>query len=164
MQTIINTTINVIKFFEEKAKSAIVIKRITRSIQLDEVSCGAHCAYMILKYYKKKISLEKIQKKLRTDEYGTDEKAIFRLLKKNGLTVKTKWNAIRRDIKKAVDKGWPILITMYEGYHWAIIYGYSKTGIFVLDPALDFISNEWDWKEFLDVWDDRWIAVIKDIE
>ena len=42
MQTIINTTLNVIKYFEEKTKSAKTIKGIKRSIQFDEVSCGAH--------------------------------------------------------------------------------------------------------------------------
>ena len=84
------------------------------------------------------MSIDKIKKKLGTDEYGTDEKAILNLFKKKGLVVKTKWNATRKDIKKAVDKGWPILITMYEGYHWVVIYGYSKTGVFVLDSALRF--------------------------
>jgi ABC-type bacteriocin/lantibiotic exporter with double-glycine peptidase domain len=164
MQTIINTTLNVIKFFEEKSKSAKTIKCIKRSIQFDEVSCGVHVAFSILKYYNKKISIDKIKKKLGTDEYGTDEKAIFNLFRKKGLVVKTKWNATRKDIKKTVDNGFPILVTLYEGYHWVIIYGYSKTGIFVLDSALDFIFNEWDWSEFLDVWDDKWIAVIKDVE
>ena len=164
MQTIINTTLNVIKYFEEKTKSAKTIGGIKRSIQFDEVSCGVHAAFSILRYYNKKISIDKIKKKLGTNEYGTGEKAILNLFRKKGLNVKTKWNATRKDIKKAIDNGFPILITMYEGYHWVIIYGYSKTGVFVLDSALDFISNEWEWQEFLDVWDDRWIAVIKDVE
>ena len=46
METVINTTINVIKFFEEKTKSAKTIKGIRRSIQFDEVSCGAHCTHL----------------------------------------------------------------------------------------------------------------------
>ena len=49
LQTIINTTINVIKFFEEKTKSAKTIKGIKRSIQFDEVSCGAHCTLYDIK-------------------------------------------------------------------------------------------------------------------
>jgi len=52
---------------------------------------------------------------------------------------------------------------MYQD-HWSIIYGYTRTGIFVLDSSLGFIFNEWEWKEFLKVWDDRWIAVVKDGE
>ena len=144
IQKVINSTINVIKFFEEKTKSAKTIKGIKRSIQLDEVSCGVHAAFSILRYYNKKMSIDKMKKELGTDGYGTDEKAIYNLFKKKGLIVKTKWNATRKNIKKAIDKGWPLLITMYEGYHWTIIYGYSKTGVFVLDSALDFIFNEWD--------------------
>ena len=37
LQTVINTTLNVIKFFEEKTKSAKIIRGIKRSIQFDEV-------------------------------------------------------------------------------------------------------------------------------
>ena len=73
MQTIINTTLNVIKLFEEKTKSAKTIKGIKRSIQFDEVSCGVHVAFSILRYYNKKMSIDKIKKKLGTDEDGTDE-------------------------------------------------------------------------------------------
>ena len=161
LQTVINRTINVIKFFEEKAKSAKIIRGIKRSIQMDNYSCGAHCTYMIVNYYNRKMSLGKIIKQLKTDEKGTSEKSIFDLLKKNGLTVKENWNASRRDIKKAVDNGSPILISMYK-YHWSIIYGYTRTGIFILDSSLGFILNEWNWKEFLKVWDDRWIAIVTD--
>jgi len=48
--------------------------------------------------------------------------------------------------------------------HWSIIYGYTRTSIFILDPSLGYILNEWNWKEFLKVWDDRWIAVVKTVE
>lgn len=66
IETVINATLNTIKFFEVKIKSAIVIKGIKRSIQIDNFSCGAHCAYMIVNYYNKKMSLDKIIKKLKT--------------------------------------------------------------------------------------------------
>lgn len=52
---------------------------------------------------------------------------------------------------------------MYDN-HWSIIYGYTKTGIFVLDPVLNYILNERNLKEFLKVWDDRWIVIVKDGE
>ncbi len=161
MKPVIDYTINIIKFFEERIRSAIVIRGMRRSIQMDNFSCGAHCTYMIVNYYNKKMSLGKIIKQLRTDENGTSEKAIFSLFKKKGLSVYEKWNASRKDIKKAVDNGFPILISMHQD-HWSIIYGYTKTGIFILDPSLGYIFNEWNWKEFLKVWDDRWIAVVID--
>lgn len=161
LRSVINRTLNVIKFFEEKSKSAKIIRGMKRSIQLDNYSCGAHCTYMIVNYYNKKISLGKIIKQLKTDENGTSEKSIFGLFRKNGLTVKENWKASRRDIKKAVDNGFPILISMYK-LHWSIIYGYTRMGIFILDPSLGYIFNEWNWKEFLKVWDDRWIAIVTD--
>ena len=83
LQTVVNRTINVIKFFEEKAKSAKIIRGIKRSIQMDNYSCGAHCTYMIVNYYNKKMSLGKILKQLKTDKNGTSEKSIFVLFKKN---------------------------------------------------------------------------------
>jgi len=88
MKSVIDSTINVIKFFEERIILAKVIKGIRRSIQMDNFSCGAHCTYMIVNYYNKKMSLGKIIKQLRTDENGTSEKAIFSLFKKKGLTIK----------------------------------------------------------------------------
>ena len=36
------------------------------------------------------MSIDKIKKKLGTDDYGTDEKSILNLFKKKGLVVKTK--------------------------------------------------------------------------
>ena len=162
VQEVIDSTVNVIRFFEETAKSAIVIKGIRRSIQLDSFSCGAYCSHMILKYYKRNLSVEQIKRKLKTNKDGTDEKALMNLFKREGLTVSIKWNASLNDIKKAVNEGYPILISMYEGDHWCVMYGYSQNGIFVLDPALKHFFNEWNWKKFLKSWDDRWIAVIKD--
>jgi len=88
LQIVINRTQNIIKFFGEKSKSAKIIRGMKRSIQLDNYSCGAHCTYMILNYYNKKMSLGKIIKQLKTDKNGTSEESIFGLFRKNGLTVK----------------------------------------------------------------------------
>lgn len=162
IQSSVDAAFNIIRFFEEIVKSAKVIKGIRRSIQLDKFSCGAYCAYMILRYYDRDISVEQIKRKLKTTEYGTTEKALNQLFREKGLKVRIKWNASRVDIKKAVEGGYPILISMYEGEHWSIIYGYSREGVFVLDPPLSHFLHEWNWKKFVKVWDDRWIAVIKD--
>ncbi len=162
IQSSVDAAINIIRFFEEIAKSATVIKDISRSIQLESYSCGAYCAYMILRYYNKKLSIEEIKRRLRTNKDGTDEKAIIKLFRVKGLKVRIKRNASRVDIKKAIEKGYPILISTYSGEHWCVIYGYTLDGVFVLDPALNHFFNEWNWKKFLKVWDKRWIAVIKE--
>ena len=102
-----------------------------------------------------------VKRKLKTNEDGTTEKAIIKLFREKGLKVRIKRNALRVDINKAVNEGYPILISMYEGEHWCLIYGYSLEGVFVLDSALNRLLNEMSWKKFLKVWDERWIAVIK---
>lgn len=162
IQSSVDAAINIICFFEEIVKSATVIRGIRRSIQLDSFSCGAYCAYMILRYYGRNLSIQKIKRKLKTNEDGTNEKALMKLFKKEDLTVLIKSKASRNDINKAINEDFPILISMNEGIHWSIIYGYTRDGVFVLDPALHHLLNELTWKKFLKVWDVRWIAVIKE--
>lgn len=48
-------------------------------------------------------------------------------------------------LKKAIDSGWPSLISMYGGWHYAAVYGYSKTHLFVMNPSLnpDSMGSVW---------------------
>ena len=74
LQTIINTTLNVIKFFEEKTKSAKTIKGMKRSIQFDEVAQAPYFDYIDEEGRRHKVWFEdarSIQSKLDlVDEYN----------------------------------------------------------------------------------------------
>ena len=55
------------------------------------------------------------------------------MLKQYGLRCGLKRSAKLRDIRKAIDSGCPVLVTMYEGAHYATVYGYSETHVYVVD-------------------------------
>ncbi len=134
-----------------------------RSIQLDSYSCGAHCTYMILDYYGIDISFETVVGELKTNsKNGTDTKPIIKYLKKNGLEVVVNKKTNLSYIKATIDNGSPLLISVDNGDHWIVIYGYSEEGIFVLDPSKKRLLNHWGIAEFMKRWDENWTAAIKE--
>jgi ABC-type bacteriocin/lantibiotic exporter with double-glycine peptidase domain len=163
LKNFLDTICNAIKDVEEfLSPNAVVIPGIKRSVQLDGYSCGAQCAYAILKYYGKARSINAIKKALGTSiEEGTDTGPILRLLRKRGLRVSIKKDATLRNIYEAIDNQWPILISVDDGDHWVVIYGYSEDGIYILDPALKSLLCEWSVVEFGGRWDEAWIGVVK---
>lgn len=153
---------NYYKDIEEKRSPDSVLLKMKRSVQLDSYSCGAQCVYMIMEYYKIPKTLEEILKGLKTSKKdGTDTGPILNYLRSNGLKVSVNTKAKPSNIRTAVDSMNPILISVYDGEHWVVIYGYNAKGIFILDPSRKEISNYWDMKKFMSRWDDNWIAVIK---
>ena len=157
--TVYNKMKNVEEFF---SPNAVVIPGIKRSVQLDGYSCGAQCAYAILKYFGKARSIKAVIKALGTSiEQGTDTGPILRLLRERGLRVSVNKNAKLRNIYEAIDKQCPILISVDDGDHWVVIYGYSDDAIYILDPALRSLLCKWSVVEFGGRWDEAWIAVVK---
>ena len=153
---------NYYKDIEEKRSSGSVLLDMKRSVQLDSYSCGAQCVYMIMKYYKIPKTLEEILKGLNTSKTnGTDTEPILNYFRINGLRASVNTNSKLSNIQTAIDSLHPILISVYDGEHWVVIYGYNKDGIFILDPSRKEISNHWDIKKFMNRWDDNWIAVIR---
>jgi ABC-type bacteriocin/lantibiotic exporter with double-glycine peptidase domain len=162
LKNFFDTICNAIKDVEEfLSPSAVVIPGIKRSVQLDGYSCGAQCAYVILKYYGKARSIDATKKALGTTKEGTDTGPILRLLRKRGLRVSIKKDATLRNIYEAIDNQWPILISVDDGDHWVVIYGYSEDGIYILDPALKSLLCEWSAEEFGGRWDEAWVGVVK---
>ena len=75
---------NVVKLIEEWDSSAIILKGIRRSLQLDRYSCGVQSVRIILAYFGRSVSVDSIERKLETDEEGTSITAIRQLLKSRG--------------------------------------------------------------------------------
>ena len=42
--------------------------------------------------------------------------------------------------------------TVDNGDHWAVVYGYSNDGIFVLDSSRSRFLNQWGYGEFIKRW------------
>jgi ABC-type bacteriocin/lantibiotic exporter with double-glycine peptidase domain len=153
---------NFYKDIEEKRSPDSVLLDMKRSIQLDAYSCAAQCVYVILEYYRINKTLVEILKGLNTSKRdGTDTEPILNYLKSNGLKVSVNTNSRLSNIHSAINNRNPILISVDDGEHWVVIYGYNKDGIFILDPSRREVKNLWHMKKFVKRWDDNWIAVIK---
>lgn len=82
------------------------------------------------------------------------------MFKQHGLTCATKRAARLRDIRKAIDAGCPVLVTLHSGTHYAVIYGYSPSHIYVVDPSV--LVNVWCRllkEDFKAQWD-KWCMVV----
>ena len=110
---------------------AVILADFPRSIQLDGYSCGAKSVYAILRYYSKRCYPLSVEQELHTTYEGTSISNIKRVIKRHGL----KYRKIR-NLKSAIDKGYPVLVSTHGHWHYSVVYGYSKTHYFVMNPSL----------------------------
>jgi predicted double-glycine peptidase len=120
---------------------AVTLPDFPRSIQLDDYSCGAKSVFTILHFYKKPCTPESVEKQLHTDSDGTSVSDIKRILKRHGLIYRTLRKSGLRELKAAINNGYPILITLYDLEHYAVVYGFSSSHMFVMNSSVDFSEN-----------------------
>jgi len=155
---------NTIKGWEERSDpDAVVLDNFSRSLQIDTYSCGAQSTFMILRYYGKARTAQGVERALGTTEEGTTEDQIRRLLVERGLRPRRITRPTIAKLRAAIDEGCPVLVSVdakeIENGHWAVVYGYTKAGIYVADPSLKrAIFCRHDNQQFLRRWD-RWALV-----
>ena len=163
IKNIVDFVYNCVKDVEEILSADSVVLKMKRSVQLDNNSCGAQSVYMILSYYNRDKTLNEIKESLNTTETdGTDTKQILNYLISNGLEVHINDKGAISSIQAAIGDGFPVLITVDDGDHWAVVYGYSNDGIFVLDSSRSRFLNQWGYGEFIKRCDENWIAIMKE--
>ncbi len=163
IKNIVDFVYNCIKEIEEVLSADSVVLKMKRSVQLDSYSCGAQCVFMILNYFNKDKTLNEIKESLNTNESdGTDTKQLLNYLVKNGFDVQVDEKGAISSIQAAIGNGYPVLIAVDGGDRWAVVYGYSNDGIFVLDSPRNRFLNQWGYGEFIKRWDENWIAVVKE--
>ena len=138
---------------------SIILPNFPRSIQLNRFSCGAKSVYCILRYYDKQCTPDTVERLLDTDEDGTDVSDIKRVLKRYGLTYRTLRKPGLCDLRTAINDECPILIPLYDGEHYAVVYGYSSNHMFVSNPSLNRLRCAIPNAEFRSDWD-RWGIVV----
>lgn len=106
-----------------------------RSLQLDNFSCGAQSAFMILKYFEKARSVKNVTRELGTGESGTTEQAIKSLFRKRQLRMHAFAHGTLKRLRDAIDGGCPVLVGV-DGDHYAVVFGYSPGKIYLADPAV----------------------------
>jgi len=129
---IVDSLATAVARLEESAyPNAVILPDFPRSIQLDGYSCGAKSVYCILRYHNKRCTPLSVERELHTTYEGTSIPDIKRVLKRHGL----KYRKIK-DLKSAIEKGHPVLLSLYNHWHYSVVYGYSKTHYFVMNPSL----------------------------
>lgn len=157
----INKFYNRIKLNEEYKLSAdsIVLRRISRSIQLDRYSCAAHAVKSILDFYHKSLSIPEIIKLLGTDsKEGTDTDPILNLFRQLGFDFTIEENADLNTIRTYLTQKIPLLITVDDWEHWVVIYGISRDKVFIIDSHPLVFKSGISINKFVDRWDDNWIC------
>jgi ABC-type bacteriocin/lantibiotic exporter with double-glycine peptidase domain len=151
---------------EQLHSDAVLLKNFPRRIQRNSYSCGAISAYIILEYFGISVSYNKVFRLLGTDQDGTAAWDIKNTFKKFGLRATTNAHMKIRDLKNAINKGSPVLISICSDEHYCVVHGYNQTHIFVMNSSLDAsdegvgsIKCAIPKKEFLDFWD-HWGIVV----
>lgn len=137
---------------------ASILPNFPRSIQLDYYSCGAKSTYMVLKYFGKRCTHESVERQLGTTIEGTSRADIVRVLRKHRLKVQVNTKMSINDLKKAIKAGSPVLVSLYDNWHYSVVYGISDTHIFVMNPSLGEMGsikvavNKSEWGKMFDLW------------
>ncbi len=137
---IVDAVFTALKTAEELASSnAKILRGFRRIVQLDGFSCGARSVQAILSYYGIYRSSRTIERKFRTTWEGTDASDIVKVLRSCGLVVRTYREMGLREIRKAIDNEYPIIVMLFDGWHWSVCYGYSQDHIFLMNPSINFL-------------------------
>jgi predicted double-glycine peptidase len=124
------------KLEESIHSGPVILPGFERSFQLKDYLCGAQSLYAILRYFGKKVTVEQVARRARTDEDGTAPYNIRRTIESYGLAHRTLRQPGLRRLKRSIDEGNPVLISIFDDEHYSVVYGYSPTHIFVMNPSL----------------------------
>jgi predicted double-glycine peptidase len=136
----------------------VLLPNFPRSVQLDGYSCGAKSTYMVLRYFGGRCTATSVEAELRTDEDGTSSTDIKRVLRKHGLKVHVNSDMGLRDLKSAINAGSPLLVSLYDGWHYSVVFGYSPGHVFVMNPSLGSMGSVKcavrmvEWRRMFDGW------------
>lgn len=152
----------------KEVKDGDVVLPLRRSLQPDWWSCAIHSTFTILNYFNKLKNINDLKEYI--SYQGSDTPVIIKMLEKYDLKLEEIWDSELSDIKRAINKGSLIIITINDTIHWVVIYGYSVdskdniTHLFIADPAIKRIKAKWSLENFESMWkewDERWLGVVK---
>lgn len=133
---------------------------VRRSIQLDSYSCGVQSAYMILRYYGRGRSRTATERALGTDEDGTSTARLLALFRKRRLKPVIKARATLADLRRGIDEHAPALVSLDDGGHWAVVYGYGRGTVYVADPSARRLRVAVPTPVFRRRWD-HWAMIVR---
>ena len=117
----------------QPTRDAKLIKRFQLIQQAEEMDCGAACLAMICRHYGINMTLGKLREMANVTREGATLESLARVGESLGFTT--------RGVQCTFDSllGFELpLIAHWEGYHYIIVYGVSKTHVWVADPGPGF--------------------------
>lgn len=128
--------------------------------QLDDFSCGAVAAAMVVKCLRPQMSFERTYAAVDPcPENGTSTTRVLQGLRSLGIRVSRKTKLSFNDIGAALEAGRPIMVCVTtddeETDHWVVIYGYGRRPnlVFVAGQGAPFLwGHRVDWPTFRRRW------------
>ena len=116
-----------------------VIKRFPLVEQAEEMDCGAACLSMICNHYGIPITLGKLREMANVTTEGATLESLARVGESLGFTAR----GVKCTYLSMMGFDLPF-IAHWEGYHYIIVYGVSKSQVWVADPARGFMKMSVD--------------------
>ena len=110
-----------------------VIRRFPLVEQAEEMDCGAACLAMICKHYSIPMTLGKLREMANVTTAGATLDSLARV----GDTLGFSTRGVQCTYEALLGFQLPF-IAHWEGYHYIIVYGVSKSHVWVADPAIGF--------------------------
>ena len=122
-----------------------LIKRFPLVEQAEEMDCGAACLAMICKHYGIPMTLGKLRELANVTTEGATLESLARVGESLGFTSR----GVKCTYLSMMGFDLPY-IAHWEGYHYIVVYGVSKSSVWVADPARGFVKMNVD--EFEQGW------------
>jgi len=110
-----------------------LIRRFPLVEQAEEMDCGAACLAMICKHYSIPMTLGKLREMANVTTAGATLDSLARV----GDTLGFSTRGVQCTYESLLGFQLPF-IAHWEGYHYIIVYGVSKSHVWVADPAIGF--------------------------
>jgi len=110
-----------------------IIKRFPLVEQAEEMDCGAACLAMICKYYDIPVTLGKLREMANVTIEGATMESLARVGESLGFATK----GVRCTYNSMLSFELPF-IAHWEGYHYIVVYGISKSHVWAADPGVGF--------------------------
>src|SRR5690606_6075307 len=114
-------------------RKARLLRRFQLVQQAEEMDCGAACLAMICRHYGLPLTLGKLREMANVTREGATLASLARVGESLGFTTR----GMRCTYQALLGFELPF-IAHWEGYHFVIVYGVSKSHVWVADPAAGF--------------------------
>jgi len=120
-------------FHSKAARGERIAKRFPMVQQAEEMDCGAACLAMICRFYDLPMTLGKLREMANVTTQGATLDSLARVGESLGFSTR----GVQCTYESLLGFELPF-IAHWEGYHYIIVYGLSKTHVWVADPGPGF--------------------------